>query len=80
MELRGFVLDDFIFGVGDLKFRAHKNTVNIEEDTLFLCKSFVSLLVPSLSFCYEKATVALYFGRIRTRLGVVLFRIFRLFL
>jgi len=25
------------------------------------------LLVPSLSFCHEKATVALYFGRIRIR-------------
>jgi len=28
----------------------------------------------------EKATVALYFGRFRTRLGVVHFRVFRLFL
>jgi len=26
-----------------------------------------------LSFCHEKATVALYFGRIRARLGVVRF-------
>jgi len=36
--------------------------------------------VPSLSSCYEKATVALYFGRIRTRLGVVHFRVLRLLL
>jgi len=34
--------------------------------------------VPSLSS--EKATVALYFGRIRTRLGLVLCGVFRLFL
>jgi len=34
----------------------------------------------SLSSCYEKATAAQYFGRIRTRLGVVHFRFFRLFL
>jgi len=27
--------------------------------------------VPPLSSCHEKATVALYFGRICTRLGVV---------
>jgi len=38
---------------------------------LFVC------FVPSLSCCHEKATVALYFGRIRTRLGV--FQVFRLF-
>jgi len=37
-------------------------------------------VVPALSSCHEKATVALYFGRIRTRLGVVHFRVFRLFL
>jgi len=41
---------------------------------------FVCLFVSSLFFCHEKATVALYFGRIRTRLGVVDFRVFRLFL
>jgi len=34
---------------------------------MFVC------LVPSLSSCHEKATVALYFGRIRARLGVVNF-------
>jgi len=38
----------------------------------------VCLFVPSLSSCHEKSTVALYFGRIRTRLGVVHFRVFRL--
>jgi len=42
---------------------------------LFVC----CLFVPSLSSCYEKATVALYFGRIRTRLGVVYFQALRLF-
>jgi len=31
----------------------------------------VCLFGPSLSFCHEKATVALYFGRIRTRLARV---------
>jgi len=36
-------------------------------------KSFVYLLVPSLPFCHEKATVALYSGRIRTHSGVVHF-------
>jgi len=44
---------------------------------------FVCLFVcfaPSLSSCHEKATVALYFGRIRTLLGIVHFRVFRLFL
>jgi len=35
--------------------------------------------VPSLSSCHKKATMAL-FGQIRTRLGVVHFRVFRLFL
>jgi len=40
-----------------------------------------SLFVPSLFSYHEKATVALYyFGRIRTRLGVVHFRVFLLFL
>jgi len=34
----------------------------------------------SLSSYHEKATVALYFGRIRTRLGVVHFQVFRLIL
>jgi len=43
---------------------------------LFVCYLFV----PSLFSCHEKATVALYFGRIRTRLEVVHFRVFRLFL
>jgi len=38
------------------------------------------LFVPSLTSCLEKATVALYFGRIRTRFGVVHFRVFQLFL
>jgi len=33
-----------------------------------------------LSFCNGKATVALYSERIRTRLGVVHFQVFRLFL
>jgi len=31
------------------------------------------LFVPSLSYCNKKAMVALYFGQIRTRLGVVHF-------
>jgi len=46
------------------------------------CKEclFVCLFVPSLSSCHEKATVALYFGRIRTGLGVIHFRVFRLLL
>jgi len=34
------------------------------------------LFAPSLSSCHEKATVALYFGRIRTCLGVVHFKFF----
>jgi len=38
------------------------------------------LFVPSLSSYHEKAMVALYFGRIRTRLGVFHFRVFLLFL
>jgi len=39
------------------------------------------LFVPPLSSCHEKTTVALYFGRIRNRLGVVVyFRVFWLFL
>jgi len=40
----------------------------------------VWLFFPCSSSFHEKATVALYFGRIRTRLGVVNFRVFRLFL
>jgi len=32
---------------------------------------FVCLIVPSLSYCHEKAMMVLYFGRIRTSLGVV---------
>jgi len=43
-------------------------------------KNVIRLFIPSLSSCQEKATVAVYFGRIRTRLGVVHFRVFRLFL
>jgi len=35
--------------------------------------------VLSLSSCHEKAMVALHFGRIRTRLGVVHFRVFQCF-
>jgi len=42
-----------------IKFVARKRRF-----VLFVC------FVPSLSSCQEKATVALYFGRIRTRLGV----------
>jgi len=38
------------------------------------------LFVPSLSFRHEKAMVALYFGRIFTRLGVADFQVFRLLL
>jgi len=38
------------------------------------------LFVPYLSSCHEKAMVALYFGRIHTRLAVIHFRVFRLFL
>jgi len=41
---------------------------------MFVC------FVPSLSSCHEKPTVTLYFGRICTRLGIVHFRVFRLFL
>jgi len=37
---------------------------------IFICLFFVYLLVPSLSFCDEKATVALYLGLICIRLGV----------
>jgi len=51
------------------------------EKQCFMCNClFVYLFVPSLSFCHEKATVALYFERIRTRLGVIHFRVFWLFL
>jgi len=46
----------------------------IEPFFRFVC------FVPSLSSCHEKATVTLYLGRIRTRLGVVHFQVFRLFL
>jgi len=41
---------------------------------------FFVYFVPFFSSCHEKATLALYFGRIRTRLGIVHFRVFRLFL
>jgi len=37
-----------------------------------LQKSLFAPSVPSLSSCHEKATVAPYFGRIRTRLGVII--------
>jgi len=47
---------------------------NSESTLLFVC------FVPSLSSCHEKATVTLYFGQIRTRLGVAHFRVCRLFL
>jgi len=40
---------------------------------LFVC------FVPSLSSYHEKTTATLYFGRIRTRLGVVHFRLFLIF-
>jgi len=40
----------------------------------------IFVFVLSLSSCHEKARVAQYFGRIRTRLGVLHFRVFRLFL
>jgi len=46
----------------------------------FILKDLFVCFVPSLSSSHEKATVALYVGRIRTRLGVVHFRVFRLFL
>jgi len=38
------------------------------------------LFVPSLSSCHKKAAVALYFGRILTRLEVSDFQVFRLLL
>jgi len=41
---------------------------------------YVFCFVSSLSSCHERATGALCFGRIRTRLGVVHFRVYRLFL
>jgi len=50
------------------------------EDRIFWRMLFVCLFVPSLPSCHEKTTVALYFGRIRTRLRVIHFRVFRLFL
>jgi len=40
----------------------------------------VNVLVPTLSSYQEKATVALYFGRILTRIGVADFQVFRLLL
>jgi len=46
----------------------------------FRVNKFYLLFVPCLSSCHEKATTALNFGRIRTRLGVVHIRVFRLFL
>jgi len=46
---------------------------------LFACL-FVCLFVSSLSSYHEKATVTLHFGGICTRLGVVHFCVFRLFL
>jgi len=45
------------------------------QASLFVC--FIPILLLRES---EKATVALYFGRIRTRLGVVHFQVFRLLL
>jgi len=42
---------------------------------LFVCS--IHIYPPA---CYEKATVALCFGRIHTRLRIVHFRVFRLFL
>jgi len=35
---------------------------------VLIARKKVCLFVPSLSSCHEKATVALYFGRIRTHL------------
>jgi len=45
-----------------------------------VCLFVRCLFVPSLSSCHEKAMVALLFGRIRTRLGVVHFRVSSCFL
>jgi len=64
-------------GLAEIRFRS--NVFSSKCSRTKFCW-FVSLFVASLSFCHEKATVALYFGRIRTRLGVVHFRVFRLFL
>jgi len=47
---------------------------------VLLLSAVFCLFVPSLTSCHGKAIVALYFGRIRTRLDVVHFRVFRLFL
>jgi len=41
---------------------------------------FILFVVTSLSYYHEKAKMALYFGPIRTHLGVVHFQVFWLFL
>jgi len=70
-----FVSDQHLPGVG--KATTHSAKTCLKNDSIF---SFVCLFVPSLSSNHEKATVALYFGQICTRLGVVHFRVFCLFL
>jgi len=49
-----------------LKFSGVKVLQGVSFQNIFLFYMFVS----SLSSCHEKATVALYFGRIHIRLGV----------
>jgi len=57
------------------------DTINLERKIGINPKAnHYCLFVPSLFSCHEKATMALYFERIRTRLGIVHFRVFRLFL
>jgi len=62
------------FGALPLRqFTRDKVMTKLKLVCLFVCFIFILL-------SRERATVALYFGRIRTRLGVVHFRVFWLFL
>jgi len=77
--------NDEHFTSNDIGGEKDKNNANCGVEyklTMFYStgkkRLFVCFFVSSLSSSHEKATVALYFGRIRTRLGVFHFRVFRL--
>jgi len=59
--------------VGSHLYTFEKISTILDILYLFVC------FVPSLASYHEKVMVALYFGRVRIRLGVVHFRFFRLF-
>jgi len=71
-----FCADDFYERPHSICSIFHRKQARLLINVMFV----TCLFVPSLSSCHEKAMVTLYFGRIGTRLGVVYFRVFRLFL